>query len=409
MAKHRLFVVEHRSAAGTGPLVMTALLGALTVVACAAGGDAAIDRRGTGAAPADITTGGARGTGGDPSTDTGGASVPSGGTTGGTAPSGGAGGSGGAGEPAGGSGGPPATGGRSAPTGGDCGLRSGMRGKVSRSVVVGSTTRTFISYLPAGLNPSTPAPLVYVFHGANQSGQGLYDMTEYAKLADQEGIAVVFPDGQGTSSATGQGSLTPWNVSDGPALCGLGALVNNPNTVDFAFVDAMREELSKDQCVDGAHVYATGFSMGGYFSHHIACDRPDFRAAAPHSGGTYGDLSSCKTTRMPIIIFHGQSDVLISAGCNDPTAAEQAGFPASATLWAKRNGCKATYTSMPETMGQCFLYDGCPAGGQVEMCSFPGLGHAWAGAPVCGNCIGSGAGFASATRLQWEFFKKYAW
>jgi polyhydroxybutyrate depolymerase len=284
-----------------------------------------------------------------------------------------------------------------------------MRGKVSRSLVVGAGMRTFISYLPAGLNPSTPVPLVYVFHGANQSGQGLYDMTEYAKLADQEGIAVVFPDGQGTSSATGQGSITPWNVSDGPATCGVGTLANNPNAVDFAFVDAMRAELSKDQCIDGAHVYATGFSMGGYFSHHIACDRPDFRAAAPHSGGTYGDLSSCKTTRMPIIIFHGQSDILISAGCSDPTAPAQAGFPASATLWAKKNGCKDTYTSMPETMGQCFLYDGCPAGGQVEMCSFPGLGHAWAGAPVCASCIGSGTGFASATRLQWDFFKKYAW
>ena len=115
------------------------------------------------------------------------------------------------------------------------------------------------------------------------------------------------------------------------------------------------------------------------------------------------------TTRMPIIIFHGQADILIAPGCSDPTAALQPGFPASATLWAKKNGCKDTYAAVPETMGQCFVYDDCPTGGQVQMCSFPSLGHAWAGAPVCPSCIGSGMGFASATRLQWDFFKKYAW
>lgn len=57
----------------------------------------------------------------------------------------------------------------------------------------------------------------------------------------------------------------------------------------------------------------------------------------------------------------------------------------------------------------CFLYDGCPADGQVEMCSFQDMGHCWAGAPVCPSCIGEGPGYASATKLEWEFFKKYAW
>jgi poly(3-hydroxybutyrate) depolymerase len=268
--------------------------------------------------------------------------------------------------------------------------------------------------LPQSASPTTPLPFVYVFHGATQTGQFLYDATEYAKLADQENIAVVFPDGQDSSSAAGSGSLTPWNVSDGPACCGLGTLVSNPNPVDFDFVDAMKADVSQDQCLDDKHTFATGFSMGGYFSHHIACDRPDFRAAAPHSGGTYGDLSSCKTAHMPIIIFHGQADPLIAAGCDDPTAAEQAGFPASATLWAAKNGCKTTYKAIPEmgtggNDGQCLLYDGCPADGQVELCTFPNLSHAWAGSPVCQGCIGSGTGFPSATQLEWAFFKKYAW
>lgn len=296
-----------------------------------------------------------------------------------------------------------------------CGTRATLRGKTSRTVMVDGTSRTFIAYLPTSLSPTTPVPLVYVFHGATQTGANMYEMTEYSTLADRENIAVVFPDGQGTSSATGTGNLAPWHVSDGPALCGLGTIVNNLNAVDFAFLDAIRAEIQTDQCVDPAHVFATGFSMGGYFSHHIACERADFRAAAPHSGATMADLSSCKTKRMPIIIFHGLADGLIDAACSDPNAPQEAGFPAAATLWAQKNGCQNTYKTIVEagsTMGKdgnCYLYDGCPADGQVELCTFAAMPHAWAGAASCPGCIGSGAGYASATQLEWDFFKKYAW
>jgi polyhydroxybutyrate depolymerase len=293
-------------------------------------------------------------------------------------------------------------------------MRTGMRGKTSRTIMVGSDKREFIAYLPESANPQQALPFVYVFHGANQTGQILYDMTTYAALADKEGIAVVFPDGQGVSSTTGVASLTPWNVSDGGALCGLGTLVSNPNPVDFAFMDAMKMEVQKDQCLDDKHIFSTGFSMGGYMTHHIACDRTDIRAAAPHSGGTLADLSSCKTKHVPIIIFHGTADPLIAANCDDPKLAPDPGFTASATLWAQKNGCKPTFQTIPAngtngSNGSCYVYDDCPPDGQVEMCSFQDLPHAWAGAPVCQSCIGEGPNYASATQLQWDFFKKYAW
>jgi len=296
-----------------------------------------------------------------------------------------------------------------------CGTRTAQRGKTSRTVMVNGTSRTFIAYLPESLAPTTNAPLVYVFHGAMQTGANMFEMTQYSELADKEKIAVVFADGQGTSSASGTGNLAPWNVSDGTALCGLGTLVSNPNPVDFPFLDAIKTELLDDQCIDPAHVFATGFSMGGYFSHHIGCERSDFRAVAPHSGATMADLSSCKTQHMPIIIFHGLADTLINAGCSDPNASQQLGFPAAATLWAKKNGCQNTFKTVVEKGtttgkdGNCYLYDGCPADGQVELCTFADMPHAWAGAMSCPGCIGSGAGYASATQLEWDFFKKYAW
>jgi polyhydroxybutyrate depolymerase len=273
--------------------------------------------------------------------------------------------------------------------------------------MVSGTNRTYLIYLPPSLDPTKPVPFVFVFHGASMSGQQMHDITQYSALADSEGFAVAFPDGQG-----GPGSITPWNVANpGQNVCGNGNIVNNQNAVDFAFIDAMKADVSEDQCLDAAHIFATGFSMGGYFSHHVGCERSDIRAVAPHSGGTIADLSSCATGNTPIIIFHGTGDPIIVDGCDDPNGSAQPGFPPSALLWAKKNGCQSTYATMPTNgsgggAGQCYLFDGCPADGQVELCTFTGMGHAWAG--------GQGTGFAdpkyaSATQLEWAFFKKYAW
>ena len=299
-------------------------------------------------------------------------------------------------------------------SGGSCGTRSGMRGKTTRSVTVSGVSRTYIVYLPQSASATSKLPFVYVFHGATMNASEMYDSTDYAAIADSDGVAVAFLDGQGGAGVSGTGAPNPWNVSDnGAAVCGLGSFVNNTMaSVDFAFMDAVRADVEKDQCVDSDHVFATGFSMGGYFSHHIACDRTDIRAVAPHSGGTLASLSSCKTGHVPIIIFHGTADTLIAPGCDDPNSAAQSGFPPSATLWAQKNGCGTTYQTVPETgtggNGQCYVYDGCPADGQVELCTFTGMGHCYASG-------GQGSGnyacptYPSATKLQWAFFKKYAW
>lgn len=306
--------------------------------------------------------------------------------------------------------------GGSGSSGGNCGSRTGMRGKTSRSLTVSGTSRSYISYLPQSLSATTPVPFIFVFHGAGMDASEMFDITQYASLADSEGIAIAFLDGQNTSSTSGTTTLSPWNVSDnGASVCGAGNFANNPTAdVDFAFMDAVKVDIAQDQCTDSVHVFATGFSMGGYFSHHVGCDRTDVRAVAPHSGATIASVSSCKTGHVPVIIFHGTSDPLIAPGCDDPNSPAQSGFPPSATLWAQKNGCKATYTTMTENgsgggNGQCYLYDGCPADGQVELCTFTGMGHCWAGGGGDGGSAFGCPTYASATQLEWTFFKQHAW
>ena len=282
-----------------------------------------------------------------------------------------------------------------------CGSRTGMRGKTSRTLHVANLDRTYIVYLPAGVDPTTPIPLVYVHHGYTMSGDAMFSATGYPALADTEHIALAFPDGQAGPNSLG----APWNV--GANLCP--SVAGPPPSAsgdDFAFLDAMRDDIARDQCLDLAHVYLTGFSMGGYFSHHVGCERPDIRAVAPHSGGTH-PLDQCANAKKPIIIFHGTSDGVIPDGCDDPATTPPSGVTPSATAWAQHNGCATTTTTTHVKNGSCIIYDGCPSGGQVELCTFTSMGHCWAGG--VDNSVYSCGTYESATQLQWDFFKQYAW
>jgi poly(3-hydroxybutyrate) depolymerase len=292
---------------------------------------------------------------------------------------------------------------------GTCGTRTGMRGLTQRSLTVAGLDRTYVVYLPMTADPTAPMPFVFMFHGYMMSGMEMYSITEYQAIADSEGIGLVFPDGEAGPNSAG----FPWNVENsGQTVCGWGQLANATGD-DFAFVDAMKADVANDQCLDTAHVFSAGFSMGGYFTEHVGCYRSDFKGLAPHSGGTLADLSPCTTGPTPIIMFHGTSDPVIDEACDDPTAAIPAvGFPAAATLWAAKNGCQDTYTTVATEgsgggSGQCYVYDGCPAGGQVELCTFNGMDHCYAGGIASdGNSCPT---YASATQLQWSFFKQYAW
>jgi polyhydroxybutyrate depolymerase len=282
-----------------------------------------------------------------------------------------------------------------------CGTRGGARGLSRREVTLGGLRRTYLVYLP-DRSPADPLPLVFVHHGYTMSGQAMHEITEYAALAEAEGIAIAFPDGQGGPNSSG----APWNVGSGVCPSNFG-----PPPIamgdDFALLDHVKADLDQDQCIDRDHVFVTGFSMGGYFSHHAGCMRPDVRAVAPHSGGTH-PLDDCAAPGKPIIIFHGSADGLVPPGCNDPQARQITNVTPAADAWAARNGCSLTTTERAVTGGTCRSYDDCPAGRQVELCTFPAMGHCWAGGAASAG-IYSCPLRASATRLSWEFFKTHAW
>jgi polyhydroxybutyrate depolymerase len=282
-----------------------------------------------------------------------------------------------------------------------CGIRTGMRGKTQRMVKAAGLDRTYIVYLPPDADPAKPLPLVFVHHGYTMSGEIMFDITGYPALADAEGIALAFPDGQG-----GPNSFSaPWNVGTDLCPAAGGGAPPQASGDDFAMLDAIEADIALDQCIDTEHVFVTGFSMGGYFSHHTGCMRDDIRAVAPHSGGTHA-FDSCTTQHKPVIIFHGMSDGIVPNSCDDPTVTSQPGVTPSATAWAQKNGCGSTRTLVDVDGGSCAYYDNCPDDGQVAICTFSGMGHCWAGGK---QSVFGCASYASATALEWQFFKTHAW
>jgi polyhydroxybutyrate depolymerase len=275
------------------------------------------------------------------------------------------------------------------------------RGRSDQTLSAAGALRSFVHYAPKNLDPNQPVPLVIVAHGTNMSGQGMFDITQYAALAEREKFVAVFPDGE-----DGPGSFVPWNVGDG--VCGVGAFVKADGD-DQAFLDELVKFAEQDQCLDHRHIFMTGFSMGGYFSNETSCVSSKVAAIAPHSAGTH-DLSGCKGSIKPVILFHFKTDTLIDYECG--TGARD--------QWVKRNGCSPQNPDKVNVKGGvCEYFKGCPAKAQVAMCSFDEplggggsfpTGHAWSG-----GAKGSLEDFAaiseteSATELGWSFFKKYAW
>jgi poly(3-hydroxybutyrate) depolymerase len=295
-----------------------------------------------------------------------------------------------------------ATAGRPAPSAMACTGKPGkLRGKSSQMLTIGGTARSFVYYAPQSLDANKAVPLVIVPHGFLLSGEAMVEITRYTDLADKEGFAVAFPDGQDTT----------WNF--GGSDCGSSILGVLPESAadDQAFMDGIIKFTEADQCVDHAHMFMTGFSMGGYFTNQNGCLRDDLAAVAPHSGGSH-DLSTCAVKHKPIMIMHFNPDGLIPYMCGQQAR----------DRWVKQNGCEM---ASPEVRmvkgGKCEYYKGCMPKGQVAFCTFDVPkeamsdtfpGHAWSGGSKDGTH--NGAEFAipqteSATTLGWNFFKEFAW
>ncbi|MFA5141065.1 MAG: PHB depolymerase family esterase [Elusimicrobiota bacterium] len=243
-----------------------------------------------------------------------------------------------------------------------------------RKLIHAGEGRTYLLHIPKGLK--TPAPIVVVLHGGGGRGRGMERLSGFSRLADEEGFIAAYPDGLGRNWYDGREG----DISDAHRL----------KRDDAGFIEAMLDAISLEHPVDPKRVYATGISNGAFFSHYLAAVLPGrFAAIAPVVGGLADPFHKVFNPLRPVsvLMIQGTRDPLVPYKGGDVARKRGRLIPTeeAARLWAKANGCQGSPQEeiLPDQDPEdgCLLkrrvWQGCKAGGAVELLVMEGAGHTW--------------------------------
>ncbi len=233
----------------------------------------------------------------------------------------------------------------------------------------GGSTRTYILAKPVPYDPGKSYPLVLSFHGSPGLAENMAKYLPFDAVSKNEAV-IVYP----------QSKFDSWDL-----------YTVTQNNADMGFINALPQEIKNTKAnVDLSHVYAFGFSGGGFFITQFTCRFGGvFKAISVNAGGgpdepnmNYGKYSNgcfkCPGGPVAALVTHGDNDTAVEPGSGEFTHACYATF----------NGCGDTRS--PVAPSPCEQYDGCPTSAPVKWCLIPGLPHAvW----------------PSALDESWKFFK----
>jgi len=290
-----------------------------------------------------------------------------------------------------------------------------------RSVVTlgsGATARSYVRYVPTGIDPTKPSPLIIDFTAYSPASMeeafsGWTTPNADGKVkADEVGAVVVTPE-----PVNGKGLLT-WNVDHTKGW-----------TDDQRFVTEVLDDVQHDMCISLDRVLASGFAIGGVMASAVACEQPERISVLATVSGLW-DPPTCSSARAtPVISFHGTGDHFLpfdggvgdhvgQLGLSGETStglaamASRPGALASSEAWAKRDGCDAKATDHAVTKGVTRkVWIGCTDGADVELYVIDGGSHTWPGSNGMANyesLLGPVSDAVSATDLMWTFFTQQA-
>ena len=244
--------------------------------------------------------------------------------------------------------------------------------KQQMSVTVDGKKRTFLLHIPDAYKGDKPVPLVVDYHPVMGNGEGQYNGTTYKSQTDPEGVISLYPDG--TKSADSRKMGPGWNV--GPCCS---------DDDDVKFSREMIKAVEEIACIDPQRIYATGFSMGGGMSNHVACMMSDvFAAVAPAAMDLNKTNSAqCKMSRpISVINFRGTNDPVCryqggDSGFND--GLNFLGAEGTFNFWKEKNGCTGAATT---NSNGCQEYSNCRDGVKVVLCTKQGGGHDYGDASI---------------------------
>lgn len=195
--------------------------------------------------------------------------------------------------------------------------------------------------LPPNYDGQTLAPLVVVLHGLGNTGVGLKQRTGLDALAQERGMAIVFPYALGIHSSWHFRHLVPGAVDD------------------IGFIDALITYLLDEYAFDPDRVYLIGFSQGALLAHQAACEIGErFAGIAAIAGGTMPTrvAETCVSPGgVPMLLMHGTGDTVTAYHGQEfsvtPPRLALVSAPDTAAFWRGANGCDAAPSFVADYAG----------------------------------------------------------
>ncbi len=250
-------------------------------------------------------------------------------------------------------------------------------GDSEHKVIVNGTERSYLLHIPAGMDGVKPVPIVFIYHGFQETPFTMQLMTGFNDVSDQYGFLAVYP--AGTSGG--------WNAS---ACCGSAV---TQNVDEPAFVRAILADVGSTIKINEKRIYATGFSNGALLSYRLACEMSDTFAAVGPVAGTMVEASCDPKEPVSLIHIHALNDtsVIYSGGPMQGFLPVEDGI----ATWVKADNCSEP-AKVEKLMNDTLThtsYSSCNDGAAIELYALKTGGHAWPSKYVW-----------DASKTIWDFF-----
>jgi poly(hydroxyalkanoate) depolymerase family esterase len=283
-----------------------------------------------------------------------------------------------------------------------------LPGRITRGSFTNQAgTRAYELYVPSRTAVGNP-PLLVLLHGGTQTVADFAAGTGMNELAEREGFLVAWPEQDAAANP-----MRYWNwfkPSDQRREAG-----------EPSLIAGITREVTAIHGVDPARVSVAGFSAGGAMAAVMAATYPDlYSAAGVHSGLPYGaahDVPSAFAAmkrgsspaplpagapaaglsggRVPLIVFHGDSDPTVDRVNADQLVAQ----------W-DQSGVAATLTPGQVPGGHSYTRQVRRGATVVEQWIVHQAGHAWSGGSRRGSYTDPHGPDASAELVR--FFAEQA-
>jgi len=241
-------------------------------------------------------------------------------------------------------------------------------GDAEHKLTVNGLARSYLLYVPSGIDHLQPVPVVFAFHGLGGDPADEETRSGFNDVAGKNHFLVVYPQGSGDDHS--------WNSG---ACCGVHISAIDNKVDETAFVRQMLADLGASFRVDPKRVYAMGFSNGASLSYSLACEMSDTLAAIESNSGllTY---DACQP-QQPVAVMqvHWLADTLVPFDGGTSSLDSTWIFPPvkdSIATWVRLDGC--TGAPQVETLKNVIthtVYSGCRGGTAVELYAIKYLDH----------------------------------